>query len=157
MTVEFESPTVVAGSCAARGESVVKLTAVASRCDREDSKWVEVVGIGPDAAEPVALGTSTIAGNDVVAQGKKDPKTWDSSVEIATIASCANRRIQATHAGKTVTLPADGSSSSDLAGLPIGGDWELRTPMSAAERTNPTLRPKKLTVLATIRCKAGTP
>jgi hypothetical protein len=43
--------------------------------------------------------------------------------------------------------------SDALAGTPISGLWELRSPLSAEEQSNPSLRPKELKVLATLRCR----
>jgi hypothetical protein len=157
MTMAIESPPLGPDACAATGEQTVRLTMVARRHDVEKTAPVEVVRVGRGASEPVVLRTTTIAGNDVVAEGDKAPALWDARVKIVTIASCEGRAIRATHAGKMVSLRADGTASADLDGAPIGGAWEFRTPMSQAERTNPALRPKTLSVLAAIRCKSEAP
>jgi hypothetical protein len=96
--------------------------------------------------------TNAIEGTEVVASGDKNPALWDSRVEVAAIGACQNRTVSVEHAGKTATIEQRKESSDALAGTPISGPWELRSPLSAEEQRNPSLRPKELKVLATLRC-----
>ena len=157
MAFSLEPEPTGVSSCTEKGRETLAFTLVARRRGKEAERKVEVVQLHESGAEPIAIRTSRLEGSDVVASGEKNLALWAQRVQIATVAACQNRAIQVQHAGKTVLLPAKGMPSDALAGTPLAGSWELRSPLSAGEQTNPRLRPKELEVLATFRCKNEAP
>ncbi len=141
-----------AAECTAVGRETTAFTLVAQRCGKEALRRVELVELHAGAAEPVVLRTSAIEGGDVVARGDKNVELWGERVEVSSIAACAHRDITVQHAGMSASLPADGAPVS-VASTTLSGSWELRSPLSPAEQGDPTLRPKTLAILATVRCK----
>lgn len=157
MAFSLEPAPTGGSDCTARGRETFAFTLVARRRGKEAERKVEVVQLHESGAEPIAIRTSRLEGSDVVASGEKNPALWTQRVQIATVAACQNRAIQVQHAGKTVLLPAKGIPSDALAGTPLAGSWELRSPLSSDEQTNPGHRPKALEVLATFRCEKDAP
>jgi hypothetical protein len=139
--------------CASTGRNVLSIVLVARKGAEEQQRPVEVVQLHPDATEPVALRTTAVDGHDVLASGEKNLELWGSEVEIATLAACGHRAIEIRHAGKVIQLPSTGTASVALAGAPLGGQWEMRSPLTRDEFATPALRPKELKVVATLRCK----
>lgn len=152
MAVQEEAPEGGAHDCVASGRDTFAFTLVAHRGSEERERRVEVVQLHPNSTEPIAMRTNAIEGTEVVASGDKNPALWDSRVEVAAIGACQNRTVSVTHAGKTATIEQRKELSDALAGTPISGPWELRSPLSADGQRNPSLRPKELKVLATLRC-----
>jgi hypothetical protein len=139
--------------CSPLGHDVLKLTLVASKHGEEKTGEQEVAWVRGAAAEPVLLGTTAVEATDVVARGEKNKVLWSDAVEVVTVTACGRRQISVRHAGKTAPLPADATPSAAFEGTALSGAWELRSPMSPQEQSKPSLRPKTLAVLATIRCK----
>ena len=153
MTFRLEPPRAGEQECAVDGFDTYAFTLVARKGEEEAIQKVEVGQFRRNAAEPILLPTTSLAGSEVVASGEKNAKLWDGKVEVATVAACRHRPILVQHGDKTVLLPADGTPSPDLAGTTLGGPWELRSPLSLDEQQNPARRPKTLQVLATVRCQ----
>jgi hypothetical protein len=140
--------------CAAVGRDTLALTLVARQNGKEAQRQVEIVQLRHISAEPIALRTQAIEGTDVVARGEKNAALWSHRVEVATVATCGHRTIYVRHADKTASLPVNGTASDALAGTTLGGVWELRSPLSAEEQQEPSLRPRELKVLAKVHCKS---
>lgn len=157
MTLQSEPMPEAEPACAREGLDAFALTLVARKAGEEAERKVEIGQIHGTATEPIVLSTNTIVGTDVVASGEKNPKLWDDRVEVATVAACRRRAIHVQHSGRSASLPADGTPSDLLGGTELKGPWELRSPLSPEEQRNPSLRPKVLKVLATVRCRPGTP
>lgn len=152
MTVQEEASEEGAHDCVASGRDTFAFTLVAQSGSEERESRVEVVQLHAHATEPIAMHTNAIEGTDVVASGDKNPALWDSRVEVAAIGACQNRTVIVQHAGKTATIEQGKEMSGALAGTLVSGLWELRSPLSAEEQSDPSLRPKELKVLATLRC-----
>lgn len=153
MTLRLEPPRAGEQECAVEGFDTYALTLVA-RKGEEEVIWKNELGqLRRNAAEPILLPTTSLAGSDVVASGEKNAKLWDDRVEVATVAACWQRPMLVHHGDKTALLPADGTPSAELAGTTLGGSWDLRSPLSLDEQQNPARRPKTLQVLATLRCR----
>jgi len=157
ITLQSEPMPEAEPTCAAEGHDTFALTLVASKRGEEAERKVEIGQIHGTAAEPIVLSTNAIVGTDVVASGEKNPGLWGERVEVATVAACRHRAIHVQHAGRSASLPADGTPSDVLSGTVLKGPWELRSPLSPEEQRNPSLRPKALKVLATVRCRPETP
>jgi hypothetical protein len=157
MAIQFEPPQEAEPACAAEGLDTFALTLVARKRGEETERKVEIGQLHRTAAEPIVMNTNAIVGSDVVASGEKNSGLWGDRVEVATVAACRRRAIQVQHADKSASLPADGTPSDVLGGTALGGPWELRSPLSPEEQKNPSLRPKELKVLATVRCRPGKP
>jgi hypothetical protein len=156
MAVQEETAEKGAHDCVPSGRDVFAFTLVAHRGSEERERRVEVVQLHLDFTEPIAIHTNSIEGTEVVASGDKNSALWDSRVEVAAIGSCQNRTVSVQHAGKTATVEQGKGLSDALAGTPVSGTWELRSPLSAEEQSDPSLRPKELKVLATLRCRNDT-
>jgi hypothetical protein len=143
--------------CASTGQDVLALTLVASKKNEESERKVEVVQLHQGATEPVVFRVNDLSGTDVVASGEKNVALWGDQVEVATVAACGRRAILVEHAGKTALLSADGTPSNTLAHTAFGGAWKLRSPLTPDEQRNPSLRPKQLKILATVRCRPEAP
>jgi hypothetical protein len=165
MHLETEPTPPPSETCAAGGRETLALTLVATRHGEEDQRPIEVVQLHPAASEPIAFATKTLAGNDVLAGGEKNLKLWvrneanaaplANEVVVTSVVACGGRGIEVAHDGKTASLSADGTPSNDLAGTPVGGNWELRSPLTPGELANPRSRPKELKILASIECRKG--
>jgi hypothetical protein len=153
MAVQEETPEEDGHDCVASGRDTLAFTLVAHRGSEERQRRVEVVQLHQNSTEPIAMRTSAIQGTEVVASGDKNPALWDSRVEVAAIGACQTRTVSLQHAGKTATIEQGKELSDALAGTPVSGPWELRSPLSPEEQRNPSLRPKELKVLATLRCR----
>lgn len=157
MTFRFEPRQDDENECAVEGLDTFAVTLVARKRGEETVRKVEIGQLHRTAAEPVIMNTNTIDGTDVVASGEKNPGLWGDRVEVATVAACRHRSIQVQHVDRAVSLPADGTPSAALAGTALHGLWELRSPLSLEEQKDPSLRPKDLKVLATVRCRPEKP
>jgi hypothetical protein len=153
MTVSVEPPPASSPTCAIRGRATLNYTLVARRNGKEQRKAVEVVQLTDQGTEPVGLPTSAIVGQDVVAQGNKDPQLWSDRVRVVSVAACDGRSITVKHADRAVALPSSGAPSSAFDGTVLAGPWELLSPLSSAEQTDRSLRPTQLEILATFRCQ----
>jgi hypothetical protein len=142
-----------AGECVASGRSTFALTLAVGSGNDEKEQRVEFVQLAAIASEPIAFKTDTVEGDVVVARGEKNPALWDERVEVATIEACRRTPLTVKHAGRSMTIKAGNEKSEDLAGTPISGSWELRSPLTNQEIQTPRLRPKELTILATLRCR----
>jgi hypothetical protein len=157
MTLQSEPMSEAEPTCAREGLDTFALTLVARKGGEEAVHKVEIGQVHGTAADSIVLSTNAIVGTDVVASGEKNPRLWDERVEVATVAACRHRAIHVQHAGRSASLPADGTPSDLLGGTVLKGPWELRSPLSLEEQRDPSLRPKALKVLATVRCRPGTP
>ncbi len=153
MAVQEEPVEEGAHDCVASGRDTFAFTLVAHKGSEEVERRVEVVQLHVNSTEPIAMHTNAIEGTEVVASGDKNPALWDGRVEVAAVGACQNRTVSVLHAGKTATVERGKELSDALAGTPISGLWKLRSPLSAEEQSNPSLRPKELKVLATLRCR----
>ncbi len=165
MQLQTEPTAPAVEACTATGRETYALTLVAARNGDEARRQIEVVQLHPGATEPVAFATSEISGNDLIAKGEKNLALWRrdetgdlaKQVVITNLVACDHRAIEAVHDGKTASLAADGTPSRTLAGVPIGGYWTLRSPMTAAESADPHSRPKNLKILASVECRKVSP
>jgi hypothetical protein len=154
LAVQEETSELVASSdCVGTGRETFVFTLNAHSSSAEVERRVELVQLHADATEPIALRTNSVKGTDVVASGEKNPGLWDSRVEVATISACQNRSITIQHAGKSGVIVPGNKPSDALAGTPVSGLWELRSTLTDPEVKTPSLRPKELTVLTTLRCR----
>jgi hypothetical protein len=140
-----------AASAAPDGSHLVALRLLATRNGQEAAatQWIQVFPQSfPNdivfAADPVEGG--------VVAKGTKNVARWADRFEIATLAASDGRRVEVLHAGTRAVLPASGTPSAELAGTPLGGEWELTW---RASDSGPA--PDSLTVHAMVRCRTRTP
>lgn len=143
--------------CPATGQTTLAITLVARSGEEEADRTVELVSLREPATEPVALATNLIRGDQVVASGEKNVALWGSRVEVATVAACGHRSLVVEHMGKTAWLGADGAPSEALAGSALSGAWELRSALTPKEQAEPALRPGRLKLLATLRCRQEGP
>lgn len=157
LTVAPEPPPASMADCAMRGRSTSAYTLIARRNGKDVRSELEVLELQDGGAEPIALSTNAVEGQAVVASGVKNNELWSNRVSIASVAVCDRREIQVKHADRVATLPASGAPSDAFDGMPLAGQWELRSPMSNDEQNYPKMRPKELAILATFRCQKGTP
>ena len=153
LAVQEEASEVGASNCVASGQQTLALTLAAHSSSDEVERRAELVELQPNATEPIALRTNAIKATEVVASGDKNPALWHKSVEVATISACQNRPITVQHDGKSAIVAPGNEPSGALAGTPLSGRWELRSTLTDAEMKTPSLRPKELTVMATLRCR----
>jgi len=153
IAVQEEPSEVAASSCGAIGRETFAFTLAAHSGSDEVERRVELVQLQTNATEPIALPSNAVEGTDVVAIGEKNRAIWDSSVEVATISTCQNRSITVRHEGKAAVIVPGNEPSDALVGTSLSGAWELRSTLTNEEVKTPSLRPKELTVLATLRCR----
>ena len=142
-------------ACGRAGLEVFALTLVARKGVDEAPRTVELAQVGPRAAEPVALATTRIEGQELVAAGEKDAALWGGRLEVVSVMACGGEALEVRHEGRTVAVPAGPGGSTAFQGSGLGGRWELRRPLTSAERATPALRPRELKVLASLRCRPG--
>lgn len=148
-----EEPSQVGGQdCIASGRETFAVTLAAGSGSDEVERRAELVQLQSNATEPIALHTNAVQGSNVVASGNKNPALWDSRVEVESLRTCQNRPITVQHAGRSAAI-GPGTTSDTLAGTSISGYWELRSALTDEEMRTPSLRPKELTILATLRCR----
>jgi hypothetical protein len=147
-----EEPAEVVEECQAIGHHTFAVTLAARVGSEEVERRLELEQLEENSAEPIAMHTNALDGSDVVASGDKNAALWDRWVTVASVRACESRSITIKHAGKTATVAPGRIPSDELAGTPVSGPWELRSTLTAEELKTPSLRPKELTVLATLRC-----
>lgn len=155
MTVEPAPSPPGGDACASTGQEVLKLFLIAGKGEDRDRKDLQIAFLRPDAREPVKLDTNAMDGTDIVARGEKNLKLWKRGISIGTVSACDHRALVVSHAGKQAALAADGTPSPALEGTPLGGQWELRSALTATEQRVPSARPKRLALVATLRCTNG--
>jgi hypothetical protein len=153
LAIQEEPSEGAASDCLASGQETFALTLTSHSQSNEVERRVELVQLHANATEPIALRANAVEGTNVVATGEKNPGLWESRVEVATIASCQNRPITVEHAGKSAVIVPGNEPSDALSGTPLSGAWELRSTLTDPEVKTPSLRPKELIVLATLRCR----
>jgi len=143
--------------CTPRGKEAFVFTLVAQKSGTHAERQIEVLQLHPGGTEPIVFSTSRLQGSEVVASGEKNPALWPGRVHIESVAACDSRAIQVRHAGRAALLAASGAPSDALAGTPVTGEWELRSPLTPQEQRDPALRPKELEIIATFSCTRATP
>jgi len=88
--------------------------------------------------DSLSLGQDTLIG-----LGPNDPDRWE-GVAIRSLQSLIDRPLLITHAGRTAVLKDSTARLEAWDGLPFGGDWEIRTPLTAAEQRDHRLLPTKI-------------
>jgi hypothetical protein len=87
---------------------------------------------------------SLSAGKDtLIGVGPNDPDRWE-GVAIRSLQSLSDRPLLITHAGRTALLADTAGRLEAWNGLPFGGDWEIRTALTAAEKVNHGLLPTRI-------------
>jgi hypothetical protein len=72
-----------------------------------------------------------------------DPVRWQ-GMAIRSLQSLSERPLVITHAGRTAVLADTTARLAAWNGLPFGGDWEIRTALTAAERQDHRLLPTRI-------------
>jgi len=142
-------------SCARTGIDLYEMTLLVRKSSDTVTRRMEVAHVAGRATEPVAIETQQVVGSEVVASSDKNAGIWNPAVEVVTVVACGGRELHVEHAGRTATL-STGAPSSAFEGTPLGGLWELRSPLTTDEQTTPSSRPRQLALVATIRCKGET-
>ncbi len=95
------------------------------------------------------LGTDSVRGLAML-----DTATWHSRLVLDGIASRSGRAVNVLHAGRSALLPANGDLSSELLGLPLYGEWELRAALLPGEVMGDPQRspPDRLRIVVVLSC-----
>ena len=81
--------------------------------------------------------------DSLIAIGINDTLRWK-GVAIQTVTADANRPLLVSHAGKTALLSGNSTVSAEWTNLPYSGPWEVKSPLSDAERNNHSLIPTRI-------------
>jgi hypothetical protein len=117
---------------------------VAKHRGKEAPREVAVLQIPPQFERDVVFRTALDTDGEIFATGVIEEK-WD-NFSIGSLLSASDRMIIVEHAGVRDTLSSDGTPSNVHAGLPLTGEWTLRTDKSLP-------LPDRLRVRAEIRCQ----
>jgi hypothetical protein len=90
-------------------------------------------------------------GDTLVAYGEKNIERWGKRFIIQELSSACNRDLLVVHENKTALLTKDGNSSNLLQGVCNSGNWEIKTPLTAAEKQDSSLIPSTLRLRSTIK------
>jgi hypothetical protein len=132
-----------------RDDRLRYLTMVASLRGKEANSTKQVA-IRPDTASDVIAFRTVIRSDSLIAEGINNPVRWGNNFNILTVASGSNRALTVTHAGKSREIPA-AQPGNGFEGTPVRGFWSLRTPMTAAEKSDAHLIPVFLKLSITIK------
>jgi hypothetical protein len=88
--------------------------------------------------DSLSVGKDTLIG-----VGPNDPDRWE-GVAIRSLQSLSDRPLLITHAGRTALLADTAARLEAWNGLPFGGDWEIRTALTAAEKKDHGSLPTKI-------------
>ena len=129
---------------------LLEFTLIATEAGKEARKTIQVQKLKPLAPVDITFATSQREGDMVIASGENNNNQW-SSFQIVSVSSALSRDITVVHSGRTAELKADGSSSLDLSGTAAGGEWLLKTRLSASEKADSSKIPQELKIRAVIK------
>ena len=133
------------------GEPAIVSFRLVSKGEPDKPKDAEL-DVYPETSS-TTLGFATApAGNPVVARGTKAPAQWNSRFEVTTV-SAAGREVVVVHEGRQAALKVGAEPVKTFEGTSVGGDWELRATLTAAELADPKQRPGRLGIQVGMRCK----
>jgi len=133
------------------GEPAVVSFRLVSKGEPDKPKDAELDVYPATAATTLVFATAP-AGNPVVARGTKAPAAWNSRFEVTTV-TAAGRDVVVVHEGRQAALKVGAEPVKTFEGTAVGGDWELRATLTAAELADPKQRPGRLGVQVGLRCK----
>jgi hypothetical protein len=100
----------------------------------------------PDTAiDYIAIDTRR-NGDSIFAIAVKDTAVWGHRFLVDSLSSSIRRPLTVIHSGRTAQLDAEGHMSAAFRDLPNSGPWEIRAPLTAAEKRDSTLIPGQLRV-----------
>ena len=129
---------------------LLEFTLISTKAGKEARKTVQVQKMKPQASIDITFSTNKIEGDMVIASGENNNNQW-SNFQIVSVSTPISRELLVTHGGRTVTLQADGSSSSDLSGTTAGGEWSFKTRLTANEKADSSKIPQELKIRAVIK------
>lgn len=128
---------------------LLEFTLIAKKAGKVARKTVQVQKLKPEPQIDITFSTSRIEGDTVVASGENNNNQW-ADFQVILVSSRMGREIIVSHMGRTVTLKSDGSPSRDLSGTTAGGQWSLKTRLTAKEKADSTQIPQELKIRAVI-------
>jgi hypothetical protein len=136
------------------GVKYFEYTLVVKKCKKEVRKIIQVNVIPKESVDSITFMATFNANHDsLIAKGIKNPIRWGDKFKILTLVSGSHRMIKVNHAGISATINKEGLPSNAFEGIPIEGNWDLRSPLSEEEKRNPSLLPEFLKIKIRIKYK----
>ena len=129
---------------------LLEFTLIATKAGKEARKTVQVQKLKSLAPIDITFATSKLDGDTVIASGENNSNQW-SRFQIVSVSTSMSRIITVVHSNRTAQLKSDASSSQDLAGTTAGGEWLLKTRLTASEKADSSKIPQELKIRAVIK------
>lgn len=131
----------------------LEFTLIATKCKKEARLIIQIAKLPKESIDSIIFKTSFNKSNDtLIATGIKSPQKWGNKFKIMTVTSASNRELIISHDGKVIKVN-ETAPSNELFGSPVEGTWEFKSPVSEAEKQNPSLLPEFLKIRTTIQYK----
>jgi hypothetical protein len=122
------------GHPTAGAPDTIRLNAKASRFGRTIASSPTEILVYPNTIVRNIIGATARLGKDsIVASFAIPDAEAPARIRIGSLFSDARRPLRIEHAGSTVNLTSDGTSSGGLRGLPLSGPWTMSSPLLSGE------------------------
>lgn len=112
----------------------------------KDKKQVAQVNVLPAESADDIIFSTIRNGDTLIASGEKNVLRWGTYFKIKTAASASARELIVVHGEKTATLAKDGTPSVLFAGISNSGNWEIKSLLTEAEKTDSSTIPARLRI-----------
>lgn len=118
----------------------------------------DVIVFWPASGTVLAFDTRLAGPDSLASTDTLSAERWGPSLRLVSASSLSGRVIRVTHGGRTVVLPADGSASDAVRGVPVAGPWELSAPLLPGESVGSAISPPPAALYVRVQlCGAGGP
>jgi hypothetical protein len=115
---------------------------VAEKGGKEAFNQMDVVTFSSDARPELSFDTDLLGEDSLIAVGTASAAAWPEAVRLDEVTGISDRPIVVSHAGKEVLIEPRGAPSRGLRGLPVSGEWKLRSGLLPGEEPgNPAKAP----------------
>jgi hypothetical protein len=126
---------------------------VVERGGKEVHQTIQVVVYPAFFTNEIIMEVIDRIGDTIIAKGIKDPLRWGRLFEVVSVSTGSMRELQISHSGKVAIVDNNGTTSLELKGTPIEGEWEIKTVLNEEEKRDEALIPSDLKIIAVIQYK----
>jgi hypothetical protein len=144
LTVDFEN----------RGQPATRYIVVTERRGKRQQRIQDVEHYAGPPVDTLAFDTELLGTDSLRAGGSFPDTDWPAHLRIREVSTDAGRAVVVTHAGRSGQVGPTVATSGLWRGLPVSGDWELRTAIAPGEEVgNPDQPPTEALALnLTLSC-----
>jgi len=127
-----------------------ELTLVVQKNGKEVSQKVQVTVLPNGATDRIVFRTA-LHGDTLVAAGYNNALRWGDAFVIRTTKNTSGRQLEIRHAGKVLHCDDGNPPDTTFSSTPVKGEWEFRSLLSPAEKSNHQLAPERLAIQITVQ------